>query len=104
MADSTSHDSRLYARVDVLEHTVDRIDKGVNELAKGFREFVERQSSLPRPIPFKEIVATMGATIAVVFGVLQFLDARATTATELAISRLKLELIAAEQRSQIPRP
>lgn len=87
-ADSLS-EARLYSRVDVLEHTVDEIKSVLTDFAKEVREYMRTQQNAPRAIPFREIVTTMAATLAVVWGVLKFLDDRDMRAMEVHKYRIE---------------
>lgn len=78
-----THDGRLYARVDVLEHSVSEIKSVLNDFAKEVREYMRHQQSQPRAIPFKEILTTAVATLSLIGGILMFFDNRTDRALEI---------------------
>lgn len=59
------HQKDLSARVDVLEHSVGKLEAGVNDLAKALYKFMDTVREQPRPIPFKEIIVTIAVTLGV---------------------------------------
>lgn len=65
-----TEDSDLSGRVQVLEHSVDRLEKhvaaGFSDLSKAIRGLGEQIASKGQPIPFKEIIGTALATAALV--------------------------------------
>ena len=54
------------------------------QLSESLQKFVQSQAQQPRPIPFKEIIATAVATAALVSYGLAFIDSRITSAIEIA--------------------
>lgn len=64
------------ARLVVVERGLEELKGTVNDLAKNINRWISDQANAPRPIPFKEIVVTAGATLAMFYGILQFLDSR----------------------------
>lgn len=88
-----THDGRLYARVDVLEHSVSEIKAVLNDFAKEVREYMKHQQLQPRAVPFKEILATATATLGLMWGILTFFDNRTDKALEIykwRIERLEM--------------
>lgn len=75
------------ARLVIVEHRLEQMSHQVSELSHNINKWMKELSSAPRPIPFKEIVATALSTLLLFGGILAFLDARAATAIELV--RLK---------------
>ena len=86
MADDL-HDHR--ARLIVVEDKLSRLDQTLTALASEMRHFVQAQANLPRAIPFKEIISTAAATLALVVGILAFLDSRAATEAKLTTYRIE---------------
>ena len=75
------------ARLVIVEHRLEQMSGQVSELSHNINKWMKEVSSAPRPIPFKEIVATALSTLLLFGSILAFLDARSATAIELV--RLK---------------
>lgn len=75
------------ARLTVVEHRLEEVSNVVKELAHSFNKWVQNQGSAPRPVPFKEIIATALSSILLFAAVVAFFDARVATAIEIARSK-----------------
>lgn len=72
------------ARLVIVEHQMEQVSRQVDELSHSINKWMKDQAAAPRPIPFKEIIATALSTLLLFGGVLAFLDSRAATAIEIA--------------------
>ena len=77
------------ARLVVVERAVTDLKESVGELSRTLNKWMQELSRAPRPIPFKEIVVTAAATLAVFASIISFLDSRAESATRLLQYRIE---------------
>jgi hypothetical protein len=98
MRDDVDNTSDHRARLVVVEHTLEELKQTVSGLAKTINHHFTELSKQPRALPFKEIVATAGACLAIMVGGLSLLDSRIDKAVELALARQKQELILQQYR------
>lgn len=100
MSDRTGVDDTAHhrARLVVVEQGLQELKTTVQDLAKSINQYISEQAKAPRPIPFKEIIATAAATLALVGMVMNMFDARVERAVELSASRMKQEAILQQYR------
>ena len=92
MRDDMDNTSEHRARLTVVENQVAEVRETVRDLSSTINKWIKEQSQVPRPIPFKEIITTAAATLAVFAGVMQFLDSRNERSLEVYKYRIeKLE-------------
>lgn len=92
----------LVARMSVVESAVDRLERTVNTLAGSMQRYVENQAQQPRPVPFKEIIGTAAASVAIFAAVLAFIDNRQSSHLEVYKYRIEQIEKIALQRPHAP--
>jgi hypothetical protein len=82
-------DPKLYARVEVLEHTMQQVATQLSDLNKNFTKFVEKQQDVPRAMPFKEIAGAIVACFAIFFYVETYVSNKVRAGNEQAYYRIE---------------